>query len=266
MSALQDLASCRLVPQPDFAVKNLKRRKVTAIRQKTEQETGTAKANEDLELIDQVLAGHSAAQSRLFETYTPRLYRVAFSVLRNKEDAEDAVQDGWCRAYTKLHTFEGRSSLSTWLTRIVINSALMIRRKSKYQFLTSLDEISDDTKCLRQCLVDKGRTPEEACADGEMNELLLRQIQQLPAPTRTAFLLRDVDELSTSESNEKLGINRSTLKSRVQRARGRIARNVRQLLKVDPLRNPAPMLEDRWVANRSSAVASSTREAGNGRV
>jgi RNA polymerase sigma-70 factor (ECF subfamily) len=266
MSALQDLASCQLVHHPGFAVKNFKRRKITAIRQRTEQETSTAKANEDRGLIDQVLAGDSAAQSRLFETYSPRLYRVAFSVLRNKEDAEDAVQDGWCRAYSKLHTFEGRSSLSTWLTRIVINSALMIRRKNKYQSLTSLDEISDDAKGLQQYLVDRGRTPEEACADGEMKELLLRQIQRLPSPTRTAFLLRDVDELSTAESNEKLGINRSTLKSRVQRARGRIAQNIRQLLHVDRSRNSALVSADCCVANRSSAIASSTREAGDGRI
>jgi RNA polymerase sigma-70 factor (ECF subfamily) len=239
MDALQDLASCQLMPHPAFAVKSGKRRKITPLYQRVDQETGTAEVNEDQELIERAMAGDSQAQSRLFATNTPRLYRVAFNVLRNKEDAEDAVQDGWFRAYSKLHTFERRSSLSTWLTRIVINSALMIRRRNKRQFLTSLDEVSDDARNLQHSLVDGRRTPEEACGDEEMNELLLRHIQQLPPPARTAFLLRDVDELSTSESTERLGVNENALKSRVLRARRRIAQNMRQSLHADRQRNRA---------------------------
>jgi RNA polymerase sigma factor (sigma-70 family) len=117
--------------------------------------------------IDQAIAGDSTAQSRFFKTHTPRLYRVAFNVLRNKEDA---VQDTWTSAYLKLHAFEGRSSFSTWLTRIVINSALMIRRRDKYK-LTSLDKISDEERGVEHYLVDNVHTPEEACREGEMNGL-----------------------------------------------------------------------------------------------
>ena len=176
------------------------------------------------------------------------------------------MQDTWCRAYSKLHTFEGRSSFSTWLTRIVINSALMIRRRNKHQFLISLDEVPDDARGLQHCLVDAGRTPEEACEEGEMNELLRRQIQQLPSPTRTAFLLRDLGNLSTSESMEKLGINSSTLKSRVLRARRRIVRNMRQLLHADRQRNRSLITEDSCAMNRSPTANSSTREASDGRI
>jgi len=209
MGALQNLANGQRMPHPAFAVKNQ-------------------------ELIEQVLAGDSAAQNRLFATHTPRLYRVAFNVLRNKEDAEDAVQDDWYWAHSKLHTFEGRSSLSAWLARIVINSALVIRRRNKHHFLISPDEFSDDGRGLQ--LVDERRSPEEAREDGEMNELLGQQIQQLPSPTRTAFL-REMDEFSTSESMERLGINRSALKSRVLRARRTITQNIRQLLHADRQRN-----------------------------
>jgi RNA polymerase sigma-70 factor, ECF subfamily len=242
MSTLQNLASCQLMAHRALAVKNGKRRTtttgrtVTTRRQCANQRAGTAEGNKDLDLIEGAVAGDPAAQSRLFATHTPRLYRVAFNVLRNKEDAEDAVQDCWCSAYSKLHTFEGRSCLSTWLTRIVINSALMIRRRSRQQFVTSLDEVSDDARSLRHILVDERRTPEETCRDHEMNELLARQIEQLPSSTRTTFLLRDVDELSTSESIQRLGIKRSAMKSRVLRARRRIAQNMRQLLRVDRLR------------------------------
>jgi RNA polymerase sigma-70 factor, ECF subfamily len=261
MSALQNLANSRLMAEPAFAVKNYKRPKIAALRQRVHEETASTLGDDDQQLIERAMAGDSAAQSRLFATHTPRLYRVAFSVLRNKEDAEDAVQDGWCRAYSKLRTFERRSSLSTWLTRIVINSALMVRRQNKSRFLISLDEVSDNARGLQHCLVDEGRTPEEACGDGEVNELVAEQIRQLPPPTRTAFLLREVNELSTSESIERLGVNKSALKSRVQRARRRIAQNIRQLLQADCQRSRSSS-----AANRSCTATSSSGEASNDRI
>jgi|SRR5215469_12679623 len=237
MSALQNLTGYELVAHPAFTVNKGEARKTTSLCQWVEQESCTAQGNEDQELIERAMAGDSAAQRWLFTSHTPRLYAVAFNVLHNKEDAEDAVQDGWCRAYSKLHTFERRSSLSTWLTRIVINSALMIRRRNKHQLLTSLDDAAGDARGLEQWLVDERRSPEEMCGDGEVNELLVREIERLPSPSRTAFLLRDVDELSTSESMERLGLNKSALKSRVVRARRRIAQNMRRLLRADCDRN-----------------------------
>src|SRR3984885_14145227 len=80
---------------------------------------------EEWTLIQRALAGNSSAQQLIFSRYTAKLQRSAFAILRNKEDAEDAVQDGLCRAYANLLSFHVRYSLSTWLTRIVINSALM---------------------------------------------------------------------------------------------------------------------------------------------
>ena len=76
-------------------------------------------------LVQRALAGNADAQEQLFKTHTPGLFRTAFAVLRNKEDAEDAVQDSWYRAYRNLGSFQGRSAFSTWLTRITMNSALM---------------------------------------------------------------------------------------------------------------------------------------------
>jgi len=81
-------------------------------------------ARKEWDLVQQAIAGNADAQEQLFKTHTPRLFRTAFAVLRNKEDAEDAVQDSWCRAYRNLRSFQGSSALSTWLTRIAINSAL----------------------------------------------------------------------------------------------------------------------------------------------
>lgn len=254
MGALQDVVNCRLMSRPPFAVRRGERRKIKLVRQRVNQETAAANSNEDQVLVERALAGDSAAQSRLFATHARRLHRIAFNVLRNKEDAEDAVQDCWCSAYSNLHTFEGRSSFSTWLTRIVINSALMIRRRNKRQFLTSLDEVSDDAGHLRHSLVDEQPTAEETYQNAEMNELLMQEIQKLPSSTRTAFLLRDVDELSTSESLERLGINESALKSRVLRARRRIAQNVRESLHADPQRKCLFIWKDCPTANGSSTA------------
>jgi RNA polymerase sigma-70 factor, ECF subfamily len=136
MSALPHLGGCRQIASRPFAVKNGNRRRPSSLPTPSApgEQAGVAVAtSEEQKLIQQAIAGDSEAQTRLFETYTPRLHRIAFNVLRNNEDAEDAVQDGWCRAYSKLHTFAGRSSFSTWLTRIVINSALLIRRKNRHQ-------------------------------------------------------------------------------------------------------------------------------------
>jgi RNA polymerase sigma-70 factor, ECF subfamily len=194
------------------------------------------------------LESHNLAETRakdigmeafheMFVASRSKFVAVAHAILRNTEDAEDAVQDGWCRAYSKLHSFQGRSSLSTWLTRIIINSALMIRRRNKHlQLQISLNQASEAQKAVPY-LVDNRRTPEEACWDGEMNRLLAEQIHRLPSSTRTAFLLRDVDELTVEEATKLLGIKKSALKSRTVRARQSLALNMRQLLQPDRRRN-----------------------------
>jgi RNA polymerase sigma-70 factor (ECF subfamily) len=162
---------------------------------------------------------------------------VALNVLRNKEDAEDAVQDTWRRAYSRLHTFEGRSSISTWLTRIAINSALMIRRRNKRLFQVSWRETPERDEGSLPAPVDDGPTPEESCRLAELHDLLAQQIHQLPSLIRTAFLLRHVDEFTTAESVKLLGINSSALKSRVHRARQRLGQNLLRLLREDQQRN-----------------------------
>jgi RNA polymerase sigma-70 factor, ECF subfamily len=229
MSALQHLASRQTIAGQPFAMKKSRARKLTPLGPppSAREKTHAATAAEDLALIQRAVAGESEAQTRLFATHTSMLYRVALKILGNKEDAEDAVQDSWRKAYSKLHTFEGRSSVSTWLTRIAINSALMIRRRNRRIFEVSMH---DDEGSLPQP-VDDGPTPEESCRHAELRELLAQQIDQLPCLIRKALLLRDVDEFTTAESTKLLGINSSALKSRVQRARRRLAQDMLRLLR-----------------------------------
>ena len=241
MSALPHLASCQTMVGGPLAVNKSDARKITppGPPPSAGEKPGPATAAEDLALIQRAVAGESEAQTRLFTTHTPQLYRIALNVLRNKEDAEDAVQDTWHRAYSRLHTFEGRSSISTWLTRIAINSALMIRRRNKRLFEISLHETPDKEEGSLPHPVDDGPTPEESCRHAELRHLLTQQINQLPSLIRTAFLLRHVDELTTRESIKLLGISNSALKSRLQRARRRLGQNLLRLLRDDQQQNPS---------------------------
>jgi RNA polymerase sigma-70 factor (ECF subfamily) len=232
MSALKHLASCQTVAGRPFAIKKSRARKIAppSPHPLAAEKPGPATVAEDLALIRGTIAGESEAQTRLFATHTPMLYRVALNVLRNKEDAEDAVQDTWHRAYSKLHKFEGRSSISAWLTRIAINSALMIRRRNKRHLEVSRHEAPDEDERFLPPPVDNGLTPEESCRHAELRNLLAQQIDRLPSLIRRAFLLRDVNGLTIPESVKLLGINDSALKCRVQRARRRLAQNMQRLL------------------------------------
>ena len=115
-------------------------------------------------VVQQAIAGNADAQDRLFAGHTRRLYRTVFALLNNKEDAEDALQEGLCKAFTSLRSFQGRSSFSTWLTRIVMNSALMARRRKIAHPEASLDEMLDNqprTDCRAESSM-RGPTPRDS--------------------------------------------------------------------------------------------------------
>jgi RNA polymerase sigma-70 factor, ECF subfamily len=186
---------------------------------------------DDWELIRQAALGNPEAQERLFKTHTPRLYRTVFAVLRNREDAEDAVQESWCRAFANLDSFEGRSAFHTWLTRIAINSALMLRRKKSYRVEASLNDILDNqSESLFDATAGESPNPEEIYVASELNALIEDQICELPPRVQAAFRLRKIEEFSTTEAARALGIRVTALKSRVSRARRKVARGLRTLL------------------------------------
>jgi RNA polymerase sigma-70 factor, ECF subfamily len=183
-------------------------------------------------LIQQALDGNPDAHEQIFACHAGKLRGIAFAILRNREDAEDAVQDGLCRAFTKLQSFQGRSSFSTWLTRIVINSSLMIRRRRNGRSEASLDELLDDRpEQFRSKVVDVGPNPEQICADIEIRALVEKQVHQLPSGLQTAFQLYVLDDRSAADSMRGLGIRSGAFKSRISRARRKIANGLRQTLR-----------------------------------
>jgi RNA polymerase sigma-70 factor (ECF subfamily) len=192
---------------------------------------------EEWVVVQQAIAGNVDAQERLFSPHMGRLYRTAFGVLRNKEDAEDALQDGLCKAYTSLSSFQGRSSFYTWLTRIIINSALMTRRRKSNHREVSLDEIfNNEPEPVPHRIVDPRPDPAEICAAIEINTLVEKHFCQLPLALGEVFRLRAIYGLSAKESSQALGIPASAVKSRIFRARRKLASGLQQSLEITPSR------------------------------
>jgi len=165
----------------------------------------------------------------LVSRYLPVFYRRAYRYLRNPHDAEDAVQDALLSAYTHLDQFKGTAKMTTWLTSIVTNSALSYLRKRPRQAHASLDEPlpNDAGTSLSDNLMDVRRGPEDDCAASELNSYLMQYMAQLSPAFRAAIQLRDLDELTTSEAAQVLGVPESTIKTRVSRARTQLKRHAK---------------------------------------
>jgi RNA polymerase sigma-70 factor, ECF subfamily len=182
-------------------------------------------------VVQLAIAGNAEAQEQLLAPHTDRLYHSAFALLHNKEDAEDALQDGLFKAFTSLRSFQGRSSFSTWLTRIIINSALMTRRSKSAHPEASSDEILDSQpERLLHGVVDARPDPEKTCSAIEINGLVEKHVRQLPPALQAAFRLRAMNGLSVTESSQVLNISPSAFKSRISRARHRLVYLLQQSL------------------------------------
>jgi RNA polymerase sigma-70 factor (ECF subfamily) len=178
----------------------------------------------DAALRQRVVDGEQAAFADLMRRYNRRLYRVARSILRDDAEAEDALQDAYIQAYRALPDFRGESSLATWLTRIVMNAALMRRRSSgrmaeviELGAEPLLDEMAAGREAGRAEAADQ---PEQMFQRTQARGLIEAKIDGLPEVFRTVFILRAVEELSVEETGKLLGIPDATVRSRYFRARG----------------------------------------------
>lgn len=176
--------------------------------------------------------GDRQAVETLFRRYQRQLFQTALRVLGNAEDAEDALQDGLLSAFRNLPRFEGRSQFSTWLTRIVINAALMRRRSAKARPAISLDEPPREEELpASERFADDGPNPEQVFAGTELREMINANLDELSPLLRTAFLLREVEGYSTGEAAKKLGVTENTLKARLWRARHQLAERLSRRLR-----------------------------------
>jgi RNA polymerase sigma-70 factor (ECF subfamily) len=170
-------------------------------------------------LVAAAQAGDAEAFEELVNRYEGKIFRLTRNITGNHEDAEDAMQDAFLKAYAHLEDFHGDSRFYTWLVRIAANEALMrLRKRRPNQF--SLDEpIEGDTDIFPRELEDWGPTPEQKYAQTEMQDIVGDVIDRLEPEFRIVFLLRDFEELTTQETAEALGISVPAVKSRLLRAR-----------------------------------------------
>lgn len=158
----------------------------------------------------------------LLKRFMPRLYRVALQVTGNSDDAQDVLQESLIKACNHIEGFDGRSELGTWMYRIVLNTALMHLRKRRSD-VVSLPNSTSDGNEEQASPVEQLPAPDNAPADrllaGELREKLDQAIMLLPDSLRAAFVLRDLEELSTKEAAAALGIGEAALKVRLHRAR-----------------------------------------------
>jgi RNA polymerase sigma-70 factor (ECF subfamily) len=154
----------------------------------------------------------------LLKRFAPRLYRLALQLTGEPDEAEDVLQEAFIQACSHVADFEGRSGLATWLHRIVLNTALA-RMRRKSLATVSLDMDRELRAARAVGLVDPAAGPSDAVLTRELGEVLERAILALPDSLRAAFVLRDVEGLSTREAAAALGMGESALKVRLHRAR-----------------------------------------------
>jgi RNA polymerase sigma-70 factor (ECF subfamily) len=169
----------------------------------------------DFEIVDRVRNGETDAFEELVRKHGRRVYRSLLGIVGSPEEAEDALQDAFFKAFQHLPHFEGRSRFSTWLVRIAINTGLQ-RVRSRKEF-DRLDE--DDEEFRPRNIQAWTETPEDFYSREELRSLVEREVMKLPAKYRVALMLRDLEELSTEEAAAALGLSVPGLKARVLRGR-----------------------------------------------
>jgi RNA polymerase sigma-70 factor (ECF subfamily) len=176
---------------------------------------------EEIALIGRVCAGEKHLFYELIQPYERSVYIAAHSVLQNEADAEDAAQEAFIKAFAHLATFRKESKFSTWLIQIAINEARMKRRKDRKSLYESVDEpqTGEEGDYSPKDFADWREIPSETLQRTELRQALQRALASLDQKYREVFVMRDVQNLSITETAETLGISEAAVKTRLLRAR-----------------------------------------------
>jgi RNA polymerase sigma-70 factor (ECF subfamily) len=171
----------------------------------------------------------------MFVASRPKFVAMAYSILRNVEDAEDAVQNAFLSGYLHLRNFQGRSALKTWFTRVVLNAALMIRRKRKPAQLVSAPEwAAEENEPWFERIPSAEPDPETSCANAEALGLIEELAAQLRPPLRQAFSIYYGEDMSVPEARLAAGVSTATFKARLFRARRQVISRAKRALVLRP--------------------------------
>ncbi len=181
---------------------------------------GECEGLDDKRLVGAAKQGQSVAFDVLCQRLAPRILRSLFRITKNREDAEDALQDSFLSAFIHISEFDGRSAFSTWLTRIAINSALMILRKKRTSREISLDGTTDsDSKSVPWEMPDHAPNPEKRYAQSERESILRGAIGTLRPTIRKVIELQQLQERSMKETADLIGISVPAAKARLFHAK-----------------------------------------------
>jgi RNA polymerase sigma-70 factor, ECF subfamily len=181
--------------------------------------SAAAPVDNEASLVAAAKAGDISAFEALVTRYERKIYRLAQHITQNKEDAEDVSQEAFLKAFEHLGDFQGNSRFYTWLVRIAVNQALMKLRKRRNKDVSLDEEIETEENFIPREVEDWGPSPEERYSQEELAQILSQVIGELDPSFRLVFQLRDIDELSTEETADALGISVPAVKSRLLRAR-----------------------------------------------
>jgi RNA polymerase sigma-70 factor (ECF subfamily) len=185
------------------------------------------KADEPL-LVAAAKSGDMSAFETLVNRYERKIFRLTQNITQNREDAEDAMQEAFLKAYEHLGEFEGNSRFYTWLVRIAVNQALMKLRRRRSNVVSLDDEIDTGEDMMPREVEDWGPSPMQRYEQTEQSEILSRVISELDPPFRIVFQLRDIEQLSTEETAEALNLSIPAVKSRLLRARLKLRQKLNQ--------------------------------------
>ncbi len=178
----------------------------------------------DLLIIDRILAGEQAVYADLVDKYKSYAYTIAFKIVQNRPDAEEAAQDAFIKAYHHLKNFQREARFSTWLYRIVFNTAISYKRKNRQQF-----------QSVETTIVEYGAEAEGRLERTDKKKFIHQAMAKLNEADRTALSLFYLEEFSLEEIADITGMQANTAKVRIHRARQRLADELKTILKAEAL-------------------------------
>ncbi len=182
----------------------------------------TKTPDEDLEIVKRAVDGDYAAFQQIVEKYQDRAYRLAWSLVKNNDDANDVVQDAFLNVFRKLDTFDGRAKFSSWLYRVVVNAGLMRLRKKRRRSEIPLEEFGPqflDDGHHASVAPSWDMRGDRVVENNELREKILEAVDELEEKYQTVFLLREVEDLDLKEIAQILDLTVPAVKSRLHRAR-----------------------------------------------
>jgi RNA polymerase sigma-70 factor (ECF subfamily) len=211
-------------------------------------------AQEDAALVAIAKTGDTRAFELLVQRHERKIFSLAHRMTRNREDAEDVVQQSFQKAFIHLRKFEGDSLFSTWLTRIAINEALMLLRRKRGSREVPIESNTEGESALPLDIADVGPNPEDSCLQREQERFLSAAVSELTPGMRKAIELRELGELSTGETAQVMGLSVGAVKARIFHGRRKLRQTLKRYAESTGTYRTRALRTRRSVRDRSRAI------------